>query len=146
ADAIVRALQYDERLTLTTTTVANGTSTTRTHYVEPLTVGFYQNGVYLAARYVGRADKVYRFALDKIDDATGHHDDRFEYPADWQPRSWFGRGFGIVAPRDDEEIIRVRVRFAGDPEYLRRVRRRLCPVEGGWEPTEEGSAILWMLV
>jgi predicted DNA-binding transcriptional regulator YafY len=148
ADAIVRALQYDERLTLTTLRVKDGVPVTRAHFVEPLTLGFYQNGVYLAARYVGKSQRVYRFALDNLEDATVHQGDRFPYPADWQPAGWFGRGFGIVAPKDDDALVRVRVRFTGDAAYLRRVRRRILPVEGGWEePGGEGDgAVLWMRV
>jgi predicted DNA-binding transcriptional regulator YafY len=147
ADAIVRALQYDERLTLTTVRVKDGASFARAHYVEPLTLGFYQNGVYLAARYAGASARVYRFALDNLEDAVVHQGDRFPYPADWQPAGWFGRGFGIVAPKEDEPLVRVRVRFIGDEAYLRRVRRRVLPVEGGWEEgADADGAVLWMRV
>jgi predicted DNA-binding transcriptional regulator YafY len=148
ADAIVRALQFDERLTLTTVTQKDGVRVARTHFVEPLTLGFYQNGVYLAARYVGKSPRTYRFALDNIEDAAVHQGDRFPYPADWHPAAWFGRGFGIVAPQEADAIVRVRVRFFGDEAYLRRVRRRVVPVEGGWEEpsAEVDGAVLWMCV
>jgi proteasome accessory factor B len=122
---ITTALLREHRLRVRHDSVAKGK---KRFVVEPYTLLVYKKGLYLVA-YSHHHKARRTFALDGFRSVTWLRDDRFEYPADYDPATVAGGAFGLIAGTPT----RVRVFF--DEKVARFVRRRQ------WHPTQKISSV-----
>jgi len=100
-DELLSCLLYDERAELWYRPPGQGL---RKHEVEPLSLLVYSEALYLIG--YSRTRQARRiFAVDRITRASRLRGERFEYPADFDPRDVFNGSFGItLEPGAPEEV------------------------------------------
>lgn len=102
--------------------------------IDPYTLVFYNNSLYLAA-WAHNRDDWRLFLIDRIREVE-RLEERFDVPEDFSVEALTGNAFGLIA----EEPMAVRVRFAAEVAYLIRERT--------WHPSQtlaeepDGSVIL----
>ena len=104
------------------------------YLIDPYTLVFYKDSLYLAAYAHNRKD-LRRFLVDRIQKLE-RLDERFEVPVDFSVDDLLGNAFGLI----DEAPLAIRVRFSAEIAHLIRERT--------WHPSQEiaeepdGSLIL----
>ncbi len=121
---VVTALLQQQRLTCT---LRGG----RAVKVDPYTLVLYKKGLYLLAHSHAHGE-VRTFGLDKVEDADRHADERFEYPAGFDPKAHMQGPFGLIrGPRE-----KVTLRFDEPAAYFA-TRRKVHPTQT-WRPVDGG--------
>ena len=95
-------------------------------------------------------EEVRTFGLDKVIDTERKAGERFEYPADFDPRAFLAGPFGIIRGPREEVVIRFDASVA---HYVKRRRwhetQRVREVEGGivlsLEPEGTSEMVSWVL-
>lgn len=120
-DDLVTALVYDNPVDVR---YQKASGLTRRYRLHPYTLGIYRQGLYVFALDV-EASQVKSFAVERIEEIARARNERFKYPADWDPRGHIRNAFGIISGPA------VTVRLAFSPEVRTYVRERR------WHPTQK---------
>lgn len=117
---IITALIREERISATHNSVGRGQ---KTFVLDPYTLLVYKKGLYIAG-YSHAHNQVRTFGLDGFRSVDWKKNDKFEYPAEYQPEKLVEGSFGLwTGPRTQ-----VRVFF--DDKVAKYVKRRQ------WHPTQ----------
>lgn len=118
---IITALIREERISATHNSVGRGA---KTFILDPYSLLVYKKGLYIAG-YSHHHNNVRTFGLDGFRSVDWLKNDKFEYPADFQPEKLVEGSFGLfTAP------VRTQVRVFFDDKVAKYVRRRQ------WHPTQ----------
>ncbi|MFI5301455.1 MAG: helix-turn-helix transcriptional regulator [Polyangiales bacterium] len=120
-DVLMTALLRQERVDATHESVDRGSKPFR---FQPYTLLVYRGGLYFAG-WTSHRDAVRTFALDGFSSVERRRGDRFEYPADFDPRALVGDAFGMIGGARTDVVLRF------DASVARYVRRRI------WHPSQE---------
>ncbi len=104
------------------------------YLIDPYTLVFYKDSLYLAAYAHNRQD-LRRFLVDRIR-TLERLDERFEVPTDFSVDDLLGHAFGLI----DEEPLNIRVRFSAEIAHL--IRERTWHPSQCIEEQTDGSLIL----
>lgn len=104
------------------------------YLIDPYTLVFYKDSLYLAAYAHNRQD-LRRFLVDRIR-TLERLDERFEVPTDFSVDDLLGHAFGLI----DETPLNIRVRFSADIAHL--IRERTWHPSQCIEEQADGSLIL----
>lgn len=126
-----RALLFQFR---TTIRYAPPNRPTRDYPVDPYTLLFYRDSLYLGG-YAHNRDNLRLFLLDRIQGVTVG-EERFELPEDFSVADLTGAAFGLV----DETPMEIRVRFF--PEVAHLIRERLWHPSQTLDEEADGSLVL----
>jgi len=77
----------------------------RDYLLEPLTLATYRQGLYLFARDTEEG-RVKTFAVERFQDFSRRRHEKFERPADWDPRAFVADAFGITAGDPRTVVVR----------------------------------------
>ncbi len=119
---IITALIREDKIEARHSSVGRGK---KTFILQPYTLLVYKKGLYLAG-HSSHADKVRTFALDGFRQIDWLRNERFTYPAEYDPRELFEGNFGLIG---GAETSQVRIFFSD--KVARFVRRRV------WHPTQK---------
>lgn len=104
---------------------------------EPWTLVMYRDGLYIHG--LRRRDGQKRtLAIERIQSVQRLRDERFERPADFNPKTHFGRLFGLFDSDEDS----VEIVLAFDPTAAEWARERNWPGEVQWDEHEDGRPLL----
>jgi predicted DNA-binding transcriptional regulator YafY len=117
---IITALIREERISATHASVGRGQ---KTFVLDPYTLLVYKKGLYIAG-YSHHHSNVRTFGLDGFRSVDWKKNDKFEYPADYQPEKLVEGSFGLFTG------VRTQVRVFFDEKVARYVKRR------EWHPTQ----------
>ncbi|MBM4390696.1 MAG: WYL domain-containing transcriptional regulator [Deltaproteobacteria bacterium] len=107
--------------------------------LEPYTLATYRQGLYVFARDVAE-DRVKSFAVERFVRFSRLRRERFEYPADWDPRAYIADAFGITGGPVDDVV----ARFSAEAAPL--IRERSWHPSARVEPLEDGGVRLRLRV
>jgi proteasome accessory factor B len=128
-DEILSALLYTNRADATYR-AARGHA--REYLLEPLTLATYRQGLYLFARDA-EEERVKTFAVERFQDFSRRRHEKFEPPADWDPRAFVADAFGITVG-DPRTVV---VRFS--PAVAEFIRERRWHRSQGISQRPDGS-------
>ncbi len=120
-NALLTALLRDDRVAVRYL-AAGASGKPRAHVLEPLTLVLYREALYLIAA-TAKGSRLC-FAVDRITRATWRKGDRFEYPTDHDPASYFDGSFGLLGGSP------TRVELLFEEAQARYVKERR------WHPTQ----------
>jgi predicted DNA-binding transcriptional regulator YafY len=130
-DELRRALLFQFRVTIRYTPPNRPA---RDYPIDPYTLLFYQNSLYLGGYAHNRKD-LRLFLLDRIQDVTVSRE-RFELPENFSTSDLTGAAFGLV----DETPMEIRVRFF--PEVAHLIRERIWHSSQTLTDEPDGSLVL----
>lgn len=84
---------------------------TKSYQLHPYTLVTFKHGLYLFARDL-KDDRVKTFAIDRFRNFERQRGAKFEYPADYQPKSVVAHSFGIIGGTPELVVLRFNRRSA----------------------------------
>ncbi|MFO7578510.1 MAG: WYL domain-containing protein [Pelovirga sp.] len=108
---------------------------TTTYLIDPYTLLFYNNGLYVCA-YAHNRDGMRIFAIDRIEQVA-LEPQRFEVPQDYAPGNLTGTAFGLIDDGVPHDLV---VHFASDIAHL--VAERIWHPQQRIEEQPDGSLVL----